>query len=55
MNDLVARTKALALEIIKLTQSLPKDKINDVLGKQLLVLAQILSPSWGSSKKRLTR
>lgn len=36
MNNLIARTKSFTLDVIRLTQSLPKDKVSDVLGKQLL-------------------
>ena len=35
-NDLKKRTKAFALRIIKLVESLPPDKTADVIGKQLL-------------------
>jgi four helix bundle protein len=35
-KDLKQRTKEFALRIIKLVESLPRDKISDVIGKQLL-------------------
>jgi four helix bundle protein len=35
-DELRARTRAYALRVIKLVQSLPKDYVSDVLGKQLL-------------------
>ena len=36
MNDLKQRTKQFALRVIKLTESLPKGRVGDVLGRQLL-------------------
>ena len=36
MNDLKQRTKQFALRVIKLTESLPKGRAGDVLGRQLL-------------------
>jgi four helix bundle protein len=35
-KDLKQRTKEFALRIIELVESLPRDKITDVIGKQLL-------------------
>jgi len=35
-DELKARTKAFALEVIKLVESLPKGKSSDVMGRQLL-------------------
>ncbi len=35
-QDLCNRTKAFALRIIKLTAALPKNRVGDVLGRQLL-------------------
>jgi len=35
-EELKKRTKKYAIEIIKLVQSLPKDRVADVIGKQLL-------------------
>jgi four helix bundle protein len=35
-RDLKQRTKEFALRIIKLVESLPREKISDVIGKQLL-------------------
>ncbi|MCU0339179.1 MAG: four helix bundle protein [Spirosomaceae bacterium] len=35
-QDLKLRTKQFSLRVIKLVQSLPNDKVSDVLGKQLI-------------------
>ena len=35
-EELKARTKKFAIRIIKMTQALPKNRIGDVLGKQIL-------------------
>ncbi len=35
-SELKLRTKKFALRIIKLVQSLPKDRVSEVIGKQLL-------------------
>lgn len=36
MNDLKQRTKQFALRVIRLTESMPKGRTGDVLGRQLL-------------------
>ena len=35
-NDLLKRTKDFALRIIKLVSALPKDRLGDILGRQIL-------------------
>lgn len=35
-QDLKQRTKSFALRIIKLVESLPRERVSDVLGKQIL-------------------
>jgi hypothetical protein len=35
-ENLKTRTKSFALRIIKLVESLPKNRISDVIGKQLM-------------------
>ncbi|MGH9820096.1 MAG: four helix bundle protein [Pyrinomonadaceae bacterium] len=35
-SELISRTKGLAIRVIRLVESLPKNKTSDILGKQLL-------------------
>lgn len=48
-NDLKDRTKAFAIRIIKLVESLPKGKTADVIGRQLLRSGTSVAANYRSS------
>ena len=48
-KDLKQRTKEFALRIIKLVESLPRDKISDVIGKQLLRSGTLVGANYRSA------
>src|SRR5262245_53837 len=58
-NDLRARTKAFALRVIKLSNSLPAGRSSDVLGRQILKSGTSVGSNWreacrASSKRHFT-
>jgi four helix bundle protein len=50
-EDLRERTKAFALRVIRLVQSLPQDRLADVLGKQLLRSATSVGANYRAARR----
>lgn len=50
-----ARTRAFALRVIKLVDSLPPDRVSDVLGKQLLRSATSIGANYRAARRARSR
>lgn len=54
-NDLRQRTRAFALRIIKLSGSLPANRIGDVLGRQILKSGTSIGANWREATRASSR
>ena len=55
MNDLKARTKKYALDIIRLVQSLPRNQTADILGRQLIRSATSVAANYRAACRARSR
>jgi four helix bundle protein len=55
MNNLKLRTKRFALQIIKLVESLPKNRIAEVIGRQLLKSGTSIGANYRSACRARSR
>ena len=54
-HDLKARTKAFAIEIVRLVQELPRGRVADVVGHQLLRAGTSVAANYRSARRARSR